>query len=81
MPLVRIDMIEGRSHEEIKALTDAVQEVMIEVFAEGSLRSTRQRPGVPRRHQSVGPHRVVVANPAADWSLGLGRAQFLEGDL
>ena len=33
MPLVRIDLIEGRSDEELRALADAVQDVMLEVFA------------------------------------------------
>jgi phenylpyruvate tautomerase PptA (4-oxalocrotonate tautomerase family) len=129
MPLVRIDVIEGRSDEEIKALADAVQEVMMEVFAapardryqvihehpQGRLiaedtglglqrtdrvviiqvteqgrsdaqkkalyaalaRSLESRAGIRPSDLVVS----VVANTAADWSFGLGRAQFLEGDL
>ena len=129
MPLVRIDVIEGRSDEEIKALADAVQEVMTEVFAA----PVRDRYQVIHEHRrgrliaedtGLGLHRTdrvviiqvteqgrsdsqkkalyaalakslesragispsdlvvsVVANTAADWSFGLGRAQFLEGDL
>jgi hypothetical protein len=33
MPLVRIDLIEGRTEEELTALSDAIQEVMITHFA------------------------------------------------
>jgi phenylpyruvate tautomerase PptA (4-oxalocrotonate tautomerase family) len=129
MPLVRIDVIEGRSDEEIKALADTVQEVMLEVFTA----PPRDRYQVIREHRpgrliaedtGLGLQRTdrvviiqvteqgrsdarkkalyaalanalesragispsdlvvsVVANTPADWSFGLGRAQFLEGDL
>jgi len=33
MPLVKIDVIEGRSEEELTQLTDVIQEVMMETFA------------------------------------------------
>ncbi len=33
MPLVRIDVVEGRSEEELRELADVVQEVMLDVFA------------------------------------------------
>lgn len=33
MPLVRIDVVEGRSEEELRALVDAVQGVTLDVFA------------------------------------------------
>ncbi len=33
MPLVRIDLIEGRTDDQIKTLLDTVQQVMIDVFA------------------------------------------------
>lgn len=33
MPLVRVDVLEGRSDEEVRTLLDTVQEVMEEVFA------------------------------------------------
>ncbi len=129
MPLVRIDLVEGRSDAEIERLADAVQAVMIDVFAAP----------VGDRYQVVNEHRVgrmfiedgglglhrtdgvvviqvteqgrdeaqkkalytalaqrleaeagvrpsdlvvsIVTNTKADWSFGLGRAQFLEGDL
>jgi phenylpyruvate tautomerase PptA (4-oxalocrotonate tautomerase family) len=129
MPLVRIDVIEGRSDKEIKALADAVQEVMTEAFSApardryqvihehrpGRLfaedtglglqrtdrvviiqvteqgrsesqkkamyaalaRSLESRAGISPSDLVVS----VVANTPADWSFGLGRAQFLEGDL
>ena len=33
MPLVRIDLVRGRSAEQVRALADVVQEVMLDVFA------------------------------------------------
>lgn len=33
MPLVRIDVVEGRTPEQLRAVADVVQEVMLEVFA------------------------------------------------
>jgi phenylpyruvate tautomerase PptA (4-oxalocrotonate tautomerase family) len=33
VPLVRIDMVRGRSAEQVRALADVVQEVMLDVFA------------------------------------------------
>jgi phenylpyruvate tautomerase PptA (4-oxalocrotonate tautomerase family) len=129
MPLVRIDLVEGRSDEELRVLADAVQDVMLDVFAapagdryqvihehrpgriiaedtglgftrtEGIVviqvteqgrdeaqkkalyaalaESLEQRAGVRPEDLIVS----VVENTAADWSFGLGRAQFLEGDL
>ena len=129
MPLVRIDLIEGRTDEEVKALADAVQDVMMAVFAApprdryqvihehrpgrlivedsglGLDRSDRvvviqvteqgrseaqkkavycgagQRSGVARRVRPSDLVVSVVDSTRADWSFGLGRAQFLEGDL
>lgn len=129
MPLVRIDLIEGRTDEEVKALADAVQDVMVDVFA-APLRDRYQvihehRPGrliaddsglgldrgdriviiqVTEQGRSEAQKKAlyaalasalesragvrpadlivsVVASTRADWSFGLGRAQFLEGDL
>jgi phenylpyruvate tautomerase PptA (4-oxalocrotonate tautomerase family) len=129
MPLVRIDVQEGRTSEELKLIADTVQDVMLDVFA--------APPG--DRYQIVTEHRVgqiiaedtglgferttgvtviqifqqgrseaqkkaayrelaarlqarcdvqptdlivsIVTNGLADWSFGLGRAQFLDGDL
>jgi len=52
MPLVRIDVIEGRSDEEVQALADALQDVMIEMFAapprDGYQVIHEHRPGRPR---------------------------------
>ncbi|KRE98037.1 tautomerase [Nocardioides sp. Soil777] len=129
MPLVRIDLQEGRSATEVRRIADVVQEVMLEVFAapprdryqivtehpvghviaedtglgfertEGVMvvqifqqgRSDRQKQAayaeLARRLEQdcgVAPTDLVisvVANERADWSFGLGRAQFLEGDL
>jgi len=129
MPLVRIDVIEGRNDEEISALADAVQEVMMDVFG-APARDRYQvihehRPGrliaedtglglqrtdrvviiqvteqgrsdsqkkalyaaLARSLESragISPSDLVVSvvgNTSADWSFGLGRAQFMEGDL
>src|SRR4030095_12838557 len=33
MPLVRIDLLKGRTPEEVRRLADTVQEVMLDVFA------------------------------------------------
>jgi phenylpyruvate tautomerase PptA (4-oxalocrotonate tautomerase family) len=130
MPLVRIDVIEGRrTPVELRRLADAVQDVMLDVFAAppgdryqvvtehrpGQLicedtglgidrtddlvvlqvfqqgRSEEQKralyAGLARRlEESTGlaPSDLVVSvatNTREDWSFGLGRAQFLEGDL
>ena len=129
MPLVRIDVIEGRTDEQLRTLADVVQQVMLDVFAAPE----RDRYQVIHEHSpgriiaedtGLGLERTdgivvvqvtqqgrddeqkkafyaslaarleseagvrpqdlivsVVANTAADWSFGLGRAQFLEGDL
>lgn len=53
MPLVRIDVIEGRSDEELKQLADAVQDVMLDVFAA----PPRHRYQVIHEHR---PGRLVV---------------------
>lgn len=128
MPLVRIDVIEGRSDEALRRLADTVQDVLVEHFAAPE-RDRYQvihehRPGLiialdtglgfERTHDVVviqitqqgrdeaqkravyaalaerleadcglAPTDLVVSiveNTPADWSFGLGRAQFLEGD-
>ena len=130
MPLVRIDVVEARrTPEELRLLADAVQDVMLDVFAAppgdryqvitehrpGQVicedtglgiertddlvvlqvfqqgRSEEQKralyAGLARRLQEVtglSPSDLVVSvasNTREDWSFGLGRAQFLEGDL
>ncbi|HET9073990.1 MAG TPA: tautomerase family protein [Solirubrobacteraceae bacterium] len=129
MPLVRIDLIEGRSDAELRRLADTVQEVMLDVFAAPE----RDRYQVIHEHKpgriiaedtglgfertdavivisvtqqgrddaqkqalyralanrleancGLAPTDLIVSvteNTRADWSFGLGRAQFLEGDL
>jgi phenylpyruvate tautomerase PptA (4-oxalocrotonate tautomerase family) len=129
MPLVRINVVEGRSEEELRELADAVQEVMLDVFAAperdryqvihehkpgriiaedtglglertdavviiqvthqgrteaqkkalyaGLAERLRERTGLAPSDLMV----CVTENTRADWSFGMGRAQFLEGDL
>jgi phenylpyruvate tautomerase PptA (4-oxalocrotonate tautomerase family) len=129
MPLVRIDLVEGRSDDEVATIADTVHEVMLDVFDAPE----RDRYQVVSEHQrgrliledtglglertegvvlvqvvqqgrsddqkralyaalaerleakaGVRPEDLVVSvttNTKADWSFGLGRAQFLEGDL
>ncbi|MGA8210322.1 MAG: tautomerase family protein [Nocardioidaceae bacterium] len=129
VPLVRIDVQEGRSPQELRLLADTVQQVMLEVFAApprdryqvitehpvGHIiaedtglgfertdgvtviqifqqgRSEEQKKAVYRelaarleQHCGLAPTDLVVSvvtNGRDDWSFGLGRAQFLEGDL
>lgn len=129
MPLVRIDLVEGRTDAEVAAIAEAVHEVMLEVFAApprdryqvisehrpGRLILEDTGLGIERTdgvvlvqvvqqgrtdeqkkalyaalagrlaaRADVRPEDLVVsvtANTRADWSFGLGRAQFLEGDL
>lgn len=129
MPLVRIDVVEGRTPEELRRIADTVQDVMLEVFAApprdryqiitehpaGQIiaedtglgfertagvtviqifqqgRSTDQKRAAYRELASrleadchIAPTDLIVsivANRREDWSFGLGRAQFLDGDL
>jgi phenylpyruvate tautomerase PptA (4-oxalocrotonate tautomerase family) len=129
VPLVRIDLIEGRTDAEVATLADTVQEVLEEVFAAPPRDRyqviSEHRPGrlvlqdtglgfertdgvvlvqvvqqgrtaaqkqalyaaLAERLEAkagVAPTDLVVSvteNTRADWSFGLGRAQFLEGDL
>ena len=130
MPLVRIDVVEGRrTPDELRRLADTVQEVMLDVFAappgDRYQVITEHRPGqlicedtglgiertddlvvlqvfqqgrseeqkralyaglAERLKEATGlaPSDLIVSvmgNSREDWSFGLGRAQFLEGDL
>ena len=128
MPLLRIDLIEGRTDEQLADLSDAVQEVMISHFAApeldkyqvihehkpGRIRVLDTGLGYPRTNNivmiqitqqgrstaqkqamyqamserlaklGVAPTDLIISvseNTKADWSFGLGRAQFLTGDL
>jgi phenylpyruvate tautomerase PptA (4-oxalocrotonate tautomerase family) len=130
MPLVRIDVIEGRrSPEQLRLLADTVQEVMLDVFTvpprdryqvitehgPGQLicedtglgiertddlvvlqvfqqgRSEEQKralyAGLAKRLEEATGLATsdlivcVIGNSREDWSFGMGRVQFLEGDL
>lgn len=129
MPLVRIDVQEGRTPEALRLIADTVQEVMLDVFAApprdryqiitehpvGHIIAEDTGLGLERtdgvtviqifqqgrsEEQKKAAYRElalrleercgiastdlvvsVVANGRQDWSFGLGRAQFLEGDL
>ncbi|HYH26823.1 MAG TPA: tautomerase family protein [Blastococcus sp.] len=130
MPLVRIDVVEGRrTPEQLRLLADTIQEVMLDVFAappgDRYQVITEHRPGqlicedtglgiertadlvvlqVFQQGRSEEQKRAlyaglsrrlgeatglaagdlvvsVMGNTREDWSFGLGRAQFLDGDL
>jgi phenylpyruvate tautomerase PptA (4-oxalocrotonate tautomerase family) len=130
VPLVRIDVVEGRrSPEQLRLLADTVQEVLLDVFAAPPRDRyqviTEHRPGqlicedtglgiertddlvvlqVFQQGRSAAQKRAlyaalcrrlgevsglpagdlvvsVMASTREDWSFGLGRAQFLDGDL
>lgn len=129
MPLLRFDLIEGRTDEELKTLLDAAHRAMLEAFKVperdryqvvhqhkpgemivedtglGIPRSDKvvvvQVTSRPRRREQkeafyrllceelnracgIAPSNVMVSiveNTDEDWSFGLGRAQFLTGEL
>jgi phenylpyruvate tautomerase PptA (4-oxalocrotonate tautomerase family) len=128
VPLVRIDVQQGRTKGELRQIADAVQDVMLDVFAApprdryqiitehpvGHIiaedtglglertdgvtvvqifqqgRSTEQKKAayaeLARALETCGvrPEDLIVSvmvNEPADWSFGLGRAQFLTGEL
>ena len=129
MPLVTIDLVEGRSDEQLALLADTVYEVEHEVFAapedDRYIIITEHKPGriflgstglgyqrspaamvirftqqnrnreqkealyralCDRLHDAIGlrPEDLIVsivANEIEDWSFGMGRAQFLTGEL
>jgi phenylpyruvate tautomerase PptA (4-oxalocrotonate tautomerase family) len=129
MPLVRIDVQQGRTPTELRTIADVVQGVMLDVFAappgdryqiitehpvgqiiaedtglgfertDGVVviqivqqgRTVEQKKAAYEQlakrldaECDVAPTDLivsVVANGREDWSFGLGRAQFLEGEL
>ena len=129
MPLVRIDLYEGRSDEELKKLLDTTYDVLVEVFKvpardlyqivnehrpshmlmeDAGLNlprtnhfvmiqiTTRPRPREMKvqfykrmaeeleRQFGIAPSDLminIVSSTDEDWSLGLGRAQLLTGEL
>lgn len=48
MPLVRIDLMRGRSPEQLRSLADTVQEVMLDVFAAPRATATRSSTSTTR---------------------------------
>jgi len=68
MPLLYVNLIEGRAPAEIRALLDAVHDAVAEAFRV----PPRDRYHVVRTHPA---HEIVV------WSFGYGQAQFLTGEL
>lgn len=129
MPLLRFDLIEGRTPDELKKLLDAAHRAMLDAFKvpvrdryqivhehkpghmivedtglgiertdkvvflqmTSRARTREQKETFYRllceeleRSCDIAPSDVVVSiveNTDADWSFGLGRAQFLTGDL
>jgi len=129
MPLLRFDLIEGRSEDELQALLDAAHRAMLAAFKvpeRDRYQIVHEHPpahmiiedtglGIPRTKNvvflqvttrprgkelketfyrllveelqkscGIEPSDVVVSmisNTDEDWSFGLGRAQFLTGDL
>lgn len=129
MPLIKIDIFEGRTEEQVKSLLDSAHRAMVDAFEvpEGDRYQilSEHRPGrmmiedtglgIPRTDRVVvisvtsrprteeskvkfyqllakllkencdlEPEDLVVSivtNSDADWSFGLGRAQFLTGEL
>jgi len=129
MPLLRFDLLEGRSDAELKALLDAAHRAMLAAFQVPERDRyqivNEHKPsrmivedtglGIPRTEHvivvqvitrprgkeakqrfykllveelekscGIAPSDVMVSmveNTDEDWSFGLGRAQFLEGDL
>lgn len=129
MPLVRIDLQQGRTPAEVRQIADTIQDVMLDVFAapprdryqivtehpvghvitedtglgfdrtDGVVviqvfqqgRDASQKKALYaalarelERVCGVAPTDLIVsitANEPEDWSFGLGRSQFVEGDL
>lgn len=128
MPLVRIDVTQGRTDEELTVLADTIQQVLIETFTTPELdryqiihehrpglikaldtglgyprtdklvvlqitqqgRTTSQKQAMyalmSKRLEEIGipPTDLIISvteNTKEDWSFGLGKAQFLTGDL
>ncbi|SDW56596.1 Tautomerase enzyme [Marinococcus luteus] len=129
MPLIRMDVIEGRTEEELKLLADAIHDAVVESFevperdryqiinqhkpyemyiedtglgfertnnivviqvisktrtAEQKKQLYKKIAGNLEDRCSIEPEDVMVSitdNTEADWSFGLGEAQFLNGKL
>lgn len=129
MPLIRIDVIEGRTEEELKMLADAIHDAVVESFEVperdryqtinqhkpyemyiedtglgfertnnivviqviSKTRTAEQKKQLYKKIAKnlqdrcyIDPEDVMVSitdNTEADWSFGLGEAQFLNGKL
>ncbi|MDZ5783971.1 tautomerase family protein [Marinococcus luteus] len=129
MPLIRMDVIEGRTEEELKLVADAIHDAVVESFEVperdryqiinqhkpyemyiedtglgfertnnivviqviSKTRTAEQKKMLYKKiannlqdRCSIGPEDVMVSitdNTEADWSFGLGEAQFLNGKL
>ena len=129
MPLIRIDVIEGRTEEELKLLSDAIHDAVIESFEVPErdryqtinqhkpyemyiedtglglertnnivviqvISKTRTAEQKKRLYKNVAEYLYsrchiesedvmvsITDNTEADWSFGLGEAQFLNGKL
>jgi phenylpyruvate tautomerase PptA (4-oxalocrotonate tautomerase family) len=66
VPLVTIDLLRGRSHQQLGAISDAVHEAMVELLAE--------RADLPEEDLAV----MMIENGREDWSFGRGQASYLE---
>lgn len=128
MPLVRVDIIEGRTEAQLTALSDTIQAVLVDTFAApprdkyqifhehrpGRIRALDTGLGYPRTDTivviqitqqgrttaqkqamyqamserlatlGIAPTDLIISvseNTPADWSFGMGQAQFLTGEL
>src|SRR6267378_1389726 len=89
MPLLRFDLVEGRSESEIRKILDTTHEVLLQVTSRPRSREMKEnfyRLLVERLATRCGisPDDVIVncvTNADEDWSFGAGRAQFLTGEL
>ena len=77
MPLVRIDVNQGRTPQRLRALSQAIhgQEAKQSLFA--TIAERLAAAGVAGEDVFIG----YVENTAGDWSFGYGRAQYVTGEL
>jgi len=73
MPLVTLDLLEGRPQEEIAAISDSATEAK-QGFYRRLCELLVERVGMSPEDLAV----VMVENERADWSFGLGEASYLE---
>ena len=68
MPLVTIDLLEGRPPHELDAIADAIHEAMVDHLGVPR-RAARRRPGIPAENVAI----ALIENTREDWSFGRGR--------